>query len=230
MDGNGRWAKMKGLPRLQGHRAGTENLHRIIGAFFERGIKYLTLYAFSTENWTRPRSEVAGLFRILAEVIDREAEALRDKGVQLRHLGTLDGLSDAMRKRVHRALDMTRDNDAMIVSVAFNYGGRAEILDAVRRIVAGGLRAEDIDEALFSQHLYTAGLPDPDLVIRTGGEVRLSNFLIWQTAYSEYYATSSYWPDFDREEIEKALLAYSQRRRRYGGLDSAHPATAVQRG
>ncbi|MEW6033834.1 MAG: polyprenyl diphosphate synthase [Chloroflexota bacterium] len=226
MDGNGRWARLRGLPRLQGHRAGTENLHRVIEAFAQYKVKYLTFYAFSTENWTRPESEVKGLFRILSEVIDREAKLLRDRGVKLRHLGTLDGLSPRMQQRVHRALDITKDNEAMTVSIAFNYGGRAEILEAVRRIVSQGMKPEDIDETLLANHLYTAGLPDPDLVIRTGGEVRLSNFLLWQSAYSEYYATPTFWPDFGKEDIERALLAYSQRRRRYGGLDPEETATS----
>jgi len=218
MDGNGRWAQHRGKPRLQGHRAGTTNLRRVMKAFAEYKIKYLTLYAFSTENWARPRNEVEGLFRILSEVIDREAQFLRDQGVKLRHLGTLEGLSPAMQQRVQRALEMTQSNSRMIVSIAFNYGGRAEILEAIRRIISDGLDPKDLDEAVFSRYLYTSGLPDPDLVIRTGGEVRLSNFLIWQTAYSEYYATTTFWPDFGKEDIQKALLAYSQRRRRYGGL------------
>ncbi|MBI2957950.1 MAG: di-trans,poly-cis-decaprenylcistransferase [Chloroflexi bacterium] len=226
MDGNGRWAQVQGKPRLAGHRAGTANLRRVIEVFASYGIPYLTLYAFSTENWTRPRTEVEGLFRILSEVVDREAQFLADKGVKLRHLGTLEGLSPAMRKRVNHALAMTEHNAGMTVSIAFNYGGRAEILEAVRRIVEQGLRPEEIEETMFSQHLYTAGLPDPDLVIRTGGEVRLSNFLLWQTAYSEYYATPTFWPDFGREDIEKALHAYSQRQRRYGGLNSNHTSGA----
>lgn len=220
MDGNGRWARSRGLPRLQGHRAGTRNVRRVIEVFGEYHIKYLTLYAFSTENWSRPKAEVSGLFRILNEIIDREARMLREKGVQLRHLGTLEGISPDMRERVRRAVELTRSNDAMVLSVAFNYGGRAEILDAVRHMIDKGISSRDVTEAAFAQHLYTAGLPDPDLVIRTGGEVRLSNFLLWQTAYSEYYATPTFWPDFGREDIEKALLAYSQRQRRYGGIGS----------
>ncbi|MBI2858039.1 MAG: di-trans,poly-cis-decaprenylcistransferase [Chloroflexi bacterium] len=218
MDGNGRWAQHRGKPRLQGHRAGTTNLRQVIEVFAGYGIKYLTLYAFSTENWTRPKKEVQGLFRILGDVIDREAAFLRDQGVKLRHLGTLEGLSDAIQARVMRALEMTKQNDRIVVSVAFNYGGRAEILDAVKRVLSAGLKSEEINESVFSDYLYTSGLPDPDLVIRTGGEVRLSNFLIWQAAYSEYYATPTFWPDFGKEDIEKALQAFSQRQRRYGGL------------
>ncbi|MDO8472582.1 MAG: polyprenyl diphosphate synthase [Dehalococcoidia bacterium] len=228
MDGNGRWARMRGKPRLAGHRAGTANLRLVIEGFAKYGIKYLTLYAFSTENWTRPRAEVRGLFRILSEVIDREARFLHEKGVMLRHLGTLEGLSPAMQDRVCRALNLTKDNTGMVVSIAFNYGGRAEILEAVRKIIAEGLRPQEVDEAAFSARLYTSGLPDPDLVIRTGGEVRLSNFLLWQTAYSEYYATPTFWPDFGKDDVEKALLAYSQRQRRYGGLNEQPHSAATE--
>ncbi|HLC22872.1 MAG TPA: polyprenyl diphosphate synthase [Dehalococcoidia bacterium] len=227
MDGNGRWAKLRGLPRLQGHRAGTSNLHRVIELFAGYKIKYLTLYAFSTENWSRPKAEVRGLFRILSEVIDREAQLLHEKGVRLRHLGTVEGLSPGVQRRVQHALEMTKDNSSMTVSVAFNYGGRAEILEAVRKMIAKGMRPEEVDETTFAQCLYTAGMPDPDLVIRTGGEVRLSNLLLWQTAYSEYYATPTFWPDFDKEDADKALLAFSQRQRRYGGLNSDQSAGAT---
>lgn len=226
MDGNGRWAQLRGKPRLQGHRAGTENLRRVIDILSEYKIKYLTLYAFSTENWSRPIAEVKGLFRILSDVIDREAQYLHDRGMRLRHLGTLEGLSPEMQRRVLQAVELTKDNARMTISVAFNYGGRAEILEAVRKMIASGLRPEDIDETKFRQYLYSSGLPDPDLVIRTGGEMRLSNFLLWQTAYSEYYATPTYWPDFGRDDIEKALLSFSQRQRRYGGLNPDNPAGA----
>lgn len=228
MDGNGRWARMRGKPRLAGHRAGTANLRLVIEGFAQYGIKYLTLYAFSTENWTRPKAEVRGLFRILSEVIDREARFLNEKGVMLRHLGTLEGLSPAMQQRVCRVLDLTKNNSRMVVSIAFNYGGRAEILEAVRKIIAEGVQPDQVDEASFGARLYTRGLPDPDLIIRTGGEVRLSNFLLWQTAYSEYYATQTFWPDFGTDDIEKALLAYSQRQRRYGGLDGQPDRAATE--
>jgi len=218
MDGNGRWAKQRGLPRLAGHRAGTENIRRVIEGFAEQGVKYLTLYAFSTENWTRPRAEVRGLLRILEEVIGRETRNLHEKGVRLRHLGRLDGLSVKLKRAVHDAVEMTKDNTRITVNIAFNYGGRVEILDAIRRMLQDGVKAEQVDDALFSKYLYTADLPDPDLIIRTAGEMRLSNFLIWQAAYSEYYSTPVFWPDFDKAEIEKALLAYGQRERRFGGL------------
>ncbi len=217
MDGNGRWAESRGLTRLAGHRAGTENIRRIVRNFGNCGVKYLTLYAFSTENWTRPEEEVQGLLHILAEVIDRETENLHKEGVRLRHLGHLEGLSQELQSKVKWAIDLTRNNTEMTLNVAFNYGGRADILQAVRRIIRDGLPAEAIDESIFTRYLYTNGTPDPDLVIRTADEMRLSNFLIWQSAYSEYYATSTFWPDFDEEEVMKALNAYSQRERRFGG-------------
>ncbi len=216
MDGNGRWARARGLPRLAGHRAGTENIRRVLQACVEFGIKVLTVYAFSTENWGRPEEEVRGLMHILSEYIQREVGELHRNGVQLRHSGRLAGISEAMQEQIRDALELTKNNDRIILNVAFNYGGRAEILDAVRRIIADGIKPEQVDEALFNCYLYTAGLPDPDLIIRTGGEMRISNFLIWQAAYAEYYATPTYWPDFDREELRRALEAYARRDRRFG--------------
>jgi len=218
MDGNGRWAQSRGLPRLAGHRAGTENIRRILEACVEHGIKILTLYAFSTENWGRPSAEVRGIMRILEQTIDRELPELHQNGVQLRHIGRLEGISERLRRKVREAIELTRHNDRIILNIAFNYGGRTEIVDAVRHIVEAGVTPEQLDEALFSQYLYTAGLPDPDLIIRTAGELRISNFLIWQSAYAEYYATSTYWPDFDKEELYQALLEYSNRERRFGLL------------
>lgn len=220
MDGNGRWANNRGLPRLAGHRAGTENIRRIIRTFGNHGVKYLTLYAFSTENWNRPDEEVQGLFQILADVIDRESENLHKEGIRLRHLGDLDGLSDQLQQKVNGAIELTKNNSQMTLNIAFNYGGRADILNAVRRIIEEGLKPETIDETTFARYLYTNGTPDPDLVIRTADEMRLSNFLIWQAAYSEYYATPTFWPDFDEAEALKALKAFSQRERRFGGLIS----------
>jgi undecaprenyl diphosphate synthase len=216
MDGNGRWAQRRGLPRQAGHRAGTENIRRNIECFAEHEVEYLTLFAFSTENWGRPRKEVDALLRLVGRVINRELRALHENGVRLRHLGRLDPLSRRLQKQVQDAIELTKDNQRMTVSIAFNYGGRAEILDAIRRIVADGVPADKIDVELLDSYLYTAGLPDPDLIIRTAGEMRLSNFLLWQSAYSEYYATPTLWPDFDSEEIERALMAYSERRRRFG--------------
>ncbi|MBI2865824.1 MAG: di-trans,poly-cis-decaprenylcistransferase [Chloroflexi bacterium] len=223
MDGNGRWAKQRGLARLRGHEAGTENIRRVIRAFAQRGVPYLTLFAFSTENWRRPPSEVQGLFTILRRVIEREAENLHKDGVRLRHLGRLEGLSSGLQGAVRRALELTKDNTAITVNVAFNYGGRGEILDAVKHLLLAGVPPEQLDEGTFSRFLYTADLPDPDLIIRTAGELRLSNFLLWQSAYAEYYTTSALWPDFDEAHVGQALLAYAQRRRRFGGLSPQGP-------
>ena len=216
MDGNGRWARQRGLSRQAGHRAGTENIRRVIEAFAERGVKYLTLFASSTENWGRPKKEVDTLLRLLGRVINREIDTLHENGIRLRHIGRLDPLSPRLQKKVHEAIELTKNNQRMTVNVAFNYGGRAEILDAVQRIVADGLTPERINEEVFHSYLYTAELPDPDLIIRTAGELRMSNFLLWQSAYAEYYATPTYWPDFEAAEIDRALEAYSHRQRRFG--------------
>jgi undecaprenyl diphosphate synthase len=216
MDGNGRWAKSRGLPRLAGHRAGTENLRRIIEACIEFGIKYLTIYAFSTENWGRPHEEVQGLMRLFEDVIDRELQELYDQGVQLRHIGRLDRLRPAFREKVIKAIDHTAGNSRLVLNVAFNYGGRDEIVCAIQQIVRDGVKPEDVTDELVNQYLYTAGVPDPDLIIRTSGELRGSNFLIWQGAYSEWYFPSTYWPDFDKEELRRALLEFGHRERRYG--------------
>ncbi|MCC6805585.1 MAG: isoprenyl transferase [Anaerolineae bacterium] len=219
MDGNGRWAKARGLPRAEGHRQGTENLRRILRAAVENGIDILTIYAFSTENWSRPRAEVRMLLRILETVIDRELNELHEEGVQLRHIGQLEGISPALQKKIHHAMDLTRNNTRLILNIAFNYGGRDEIVHAVRRIIADGIPADQVNEQVISSYLYTSDLPDPDLIIRTSGELRVSNFLIWQGAYSEYYATPTYWPDFDEAELKHALEAYTQRKRRFGMTD-----------
>lgn len=216
MDGNGRWAQARGLPRLAGHRAGTENLRRIIRACVEFGVQYLTIYAFSTENWGRPPAEVRGLMRIVEDVIDKELDELHKEGVQLRHLGRLERLRPGLREKVVEAVELTKNNDRLTLNVAFNYGGRDEIVQAIQHMIADGLAAEDIDVNVVNRYLYTAGVPDPDLIIRTSGELRVSNFLIWQGAYSEWYFTPLYWPDFGREELLAALEDYSQRSRRYG--------------
>lgn len=216
MDGNGRWAKARNLPRLAGHRAGVENLRRILRACTEFGIKILTIYAFSTENWGRPEAEVRGLMNILESVIDRELNQLHANGVQLRHIGELSGLSPVLQQKVRRAIELTRHNDQLILNIAFNYGGRQELIQAFRRIVKDGIPPEEIDETLIDYYLYTAGQPDPDLIVRTAGEMRLSNFLLWQCSYAEYYSTPVYWPDFDREELLKAITNYAQRERRFG--------------
>ena len=217
-DGNGRWAEQRGLSRLAGHRAGVKKMRFLIEYFNDWQIKYVTLYGFSTENWGRPEDEVSGLFRILAERIDKDVPKLHKKGIKVRHLGRLEELPAWLQQAVNRAVELTKNNTGMTLSLAFNYGGHLEIIDAVRRIVTEGIPSEKIDEKLFSGYLYTAGLPDVDLLIRTGDELRLSNFLIWQTAYSEYYFAQVLWPDFTKEDIDKALLAYSQRERRFGAL------------
>jgi undecaprenyl diphosphate synthase len=218
MDGNGRWALARGLPRLLGHRAGTENLRRIITACVEFGVKYLTIYAFSTENWGRPREEVEGLMNILEDVIDRELAELNKEGVQLRHIGRLERLDPKLQEKVLQAIELTRHNDRLVLNVAFNYGGRDEIVNAIQKMIKDEVKVEDVTSDLVSHYLYTAGVPDPDLIIRTSGELRVSNFLIWQGAYSEWYVTSVYWPDFNKEEFRKALNTFSQRERRFGGL------------
>lgn len=218
MDGNGRWAQERHLPRLAGHRAGTENIRRIIQSCVEFGIEVLTLYAFSTENWRRPDREVQGLMSILAEVIDRETAELHKNGVRLRHIGELDGLPGSLRERVVRAMDLTRDNSRLTVNVAFNYGGRAEIVRAVQRIAADGISANAITEDLVDRYLDTGGQPDPDLIIRTAGEMRLSNFLLWQAAYAEYWSTPVYWPDFGPEDLYQALCDFAARQRRFGSV------------
>ena len=218
MDGNGRWAQEHGLPRLEGHRAGTENIRRLLRSCGEYGIKIVTIYAFSTENWFRPSDEVRGLIGILERVLEIEVENMHQEGVKLRHVGELEGLPDRLRKAVLDAIELTKNNDRLILNVAFNYGGRAEIVRAVKRLFEDSPDPNEIDEELFGGYLYTAGLPDPDLIIRTGGEMRLSNFLIWQSAYAEYYSTPTFWPDFDKEELTKALRAYARRERRFGRL------------
>ena len=221
MDGNGRWAISRGLPRLAGHRAGTENLRRIIEACIEFGVQYLTIYAFSTENWGRPHEEVQGLMRILEDVIDRELQELHDQGVKLRHIGRLDRLDASLRDKVLYAVEFTKDNDRLVLNVAFNYGGRDEIVCAIQRIIKDNVNADEINDELVSQYLFTAGVPDPDLIIRTSGELRGSNFLIWQGAYCEWFFTPTYWPDFDKEEFLLALEEFSQRQRRYGGVSES---------
>lgn len=221
MDGNGRWAADRGLPRAAGHRAGTENLRQILEACVDCGIKILTLYAFSTENWHRPYDEIEAIFAILEDVIDREATRLDREGVRIRHLGTLEGVPRNLATRIADAVGRTRENDRLIVNVAFNYGGRDEIVRAVQRLVAQGISPREIGEEAISANLDTAGLADPDLIIRTAGEMRLSNYLLWQAAYAEYWCTDVYWPDFDVTRFKQALAEYSHRQRRFGGLPAA---------
>jgi len=216
MDGNGRWAISRGLPRLAGHRAGTENLRRVIESCVEFGVKYLTLYAFSTENWGRPIEEVRGLMRILEDVIDRELMELHKQGTRLRHIGRLDRLKPSLRQKVLDAIEYTKDNERLTLCVAFNYGGRDEIVCAIQHMIEEGVSPDQVSAELVSKYLFTAGVPDPDLIIRTSGELRGSNFLIWQGAYSEWYFTPTFWPDFDKDELGVAIEEYKHRQRRYG--------------
>ncbi len=217
MDGNGRWAAKRYMPRLAGHRAGTNNISKVVEALAIRGIKYLTIYAFSTENWNRSDSEVTGLMSILEDVIETQTNILHDKGVKIKHIGRIDRISESLSRSIKKAEDITRNNEALILNVAFDYGGRSEIVDAIRKLISDGINYEQIDEEQVSKYLYTNGIPDPDLIIRTAGELRLSNFLLWQSAYSEYYCTQTLWPDFDENDIDEALEAYSSRQRRFGG-------------
>jgi undecaprenyl diphosphate synthase len=222
MDGNGRWANQRGLPRLLGHRAGTQNVRKIIGACIERGVRFLTLFAFSTENWLRPFEEVRGLMYLLGEYIDRETPHLHEMGVQIRHLGRIEGLSTGLQKKIQKAVDLTKNNSAITVCVALNYGGRNEIIHAIRTMVRKGIPLEEINEESFAAHLSTREIPNPDLVIRTSGETRLSNFLIWETAYSEFWFTPTFWPDFSQEHLDQAINDYSGRQRRFGSVPAVN--------
>lgn len=223
MDGNGRWARQRGLPRTAGHRAGVEALKEVLRAARDIGIKYLTAYAFSTENWRRPREEVDFLMRLLGEVIDQELAELHDSGVRLRVIGRQDQLSSALREKIRWAEEKTRANERAQLILAISYGGRAEITDMAKevaaRVAAGQLAAAEVSEALLDSFSYAPDIPDPDLLIRTGGEKRLSNFLLWHLAYTELYFTPQYWPDFGREQLYLALLDFQERERRYGGLE-----------
>jgi undecaprenyl diphosphate synthase len=218
MDGNGRWAEQRGLARMEGHEAGTENIRRITFRAGELGVKYLTLWAFSTENWRRPQEEVSGLMQILGRAILSETEDLHRQGAQLRHIGDLDALEPHLRESIHQAIDLTRNNTGIVLTLAFNYGGRHEIARAVRRIVAAGTAAEAITEDLIAQHLYTCDMPDPDLILRTSGEFRTSNFLLWQAAYAEWIFSPKLWPDFGPDDFAEAVAEYARRDRRFGAL------------
>jgi undecaprenyl diphosphate synthase len=218
MDGNGRWATQRHLPRLAGHKAGVNALRRVVELAADEHIEMLSVYAFSTENWGRPRAEVEGLMRLFWETIRSDLEKLHRDGVRLRHLGRLHDLSPDIQKAVNDSIELTRNNTRIGLNVCFNYGGRAEIVDAIRQIIADGRQPEMITEELIGSYLYTRDLPDPDMVIRTAGEMRVSNFLLWQTAYSEYYATPTLWPDFGREDLLEALESYHRRQRRFGRL------------
>ena len=218
MDGNGRWAKAHGLPRLAGHRAGTRNLRRIIRAAANAGIKHLTFYAFSTENWRRPEEEVSGLMGLLGEFIETETPELHKEGARLLHIGHLEHLEPQLRQKIENAIELTKNNTRIDVILAFSYGGRDEILTAVRKIVASGIPAEEITQQTLSENMFTVGIPDPDLIIRTSGEFRTSNFLTWQSVYSEWAFPQVFWPDFDETALAEILEDFSTRDRRFGGL------------
>ena len=218
MDGNGRWARQRNLPRLAGHQAGTENIRRITTRAAELGIGYLTLWAFSTENWSRPADEVEGILRILGETLPTETEELHKHGAKLQHIGTFEGLSQPLIEGIQHAIELTRDNTAITLTLAFNYGGRDEIVRAARQIVADGVKPQQVTAELFSRYLYTADMPDPDLIVRTSGEMRISNFLLWQSAYAEYHFSPKFWPEFGPQDLEIAVADYQTRERRFGGL------------
>lgn len=224
MDGNGRWAAKRGLARVEGHEHGTDNIRRITFAAGELGIEYLTLWAFSTENWRRPVDEISGIMRILGEAIERETEELHRQGARLVHIGSLDGLSDDLRQSVLDAIELTKNNTHLTLTLAFNYGGRQEMLTAIRNMIAAGLDPETVTEETVSSYLFTADIPDPDLIIRTSGEHRLSNFLLWQSAYSELFFTQVLWPDFGPDDLREAVADFGRRERRFGHVSAAAAA------
>lgn len=226
MDGNGRWARKRGLPRVAGHRSGINAVREVVEGCAELGVSVLTLYAFSVENWKRPVTEVRTLMLLLREYLNREIDNLDRNNIQFRTVGRTDQLDPSVRTELLKAIDRTRHNTGMLFVVALNYGGRAEIVDAVNRIIAN--RQQAVDEAEFERHLYTAGLPDPDLLIRTSGEMRLSNFLLWQIAYTEIYVTERLWPDFSRTDLYEAIVAFQKRERRYGGLGETPVLSAAK--
>ena len=218
MDGNGRWATQRGLSRLEGHRAGFKAIHDIVRYLSDLKIEYATFYAFSTENWNRPQEEVKGILRILGESIKREAADLHKNNVRIRWLGREEGLSPKLIKDIADAVKLTQSNTGLTLCLALNYGGRQEIIDAARRMADDKIPAAEINDKVFESYLYTSGMPDVDLLIRTADELRISNFLLWQSAYAEFYFTPVLWPDFSREELDRAIEAYRGRKRRFGGL------------
>jgi len=227
MDGNGRWAAKRGLPRIAGHQHGTNNIRRITTAAAEIGIEYLTLWAFSTDNWRRPQIEIDGILRILAEVIERETDELHRQGAQLRHIGSLEGLDAELQRSVREAVKRTEGNDRLVLTLAFNYSGRQELLAAVRAMISSGLSPESIDEATLESYLFTRDLPDPDLIIRTSGEHRTSNFLLWQSAYAELLFAPTLWPDFGPEDLLEAVAEFGRRERRFGGIPGDEPTSPL---
>lgn len=224
MDGNGRWAKQRGLPRAAGHRAGVETLRTIVEACCELGIPILTVYAFSTENWKRPEEEVSILMKLIVEYLRKEVNRFEQNGIRINPIGKLEALPEEPRRELYLAAEKTKNNNLLLLNVALNYGGRAEIVkaatDLARQVVQGKIQLEDIDENLFAKFLYTGEIPDPDLLIRPSGELRISNYLLWQLAYTEFWFTDTYWPDFRREHFVEALRDFQSRERRFGGLKS----------
>jgi len=222
MDGNGRWAQQRALPRIEGHRQGAKTAEDIARCCADFGIESLTLYSFSIENWKRPETEVNALMQLYSQYLVEIRPKLMKNNVKLIHLGRLAGLPAAVRQELTETVRMTADNTGMRLALALNYGGRAEIVDAVRKIAQeyreGQLQLEDIDEVCIGRYLYTAGLSDPDLLIRTADEMRVSNFLLWQISYSEFYVTETLWPDFNKASLESAVMAYAKRNRRFGGI------------
>jgi undecaprenyl diphosphate synthase len=224
MDGNGRWARSRNLPRVAGHRAGIESVRETVEASARLGIDVLTLYAFSRENWSRPRAEVRALMALIREYVRKELRTLLENGIRLNVIGRPDELPDAVRRELDRAVESTAAQDRLLLNIALSYGGRSEIVDACRALIREGVAPEDVDEAAIERRLYTAGQPDPDLLIRTSGELRVSNFLPWQIAYSEIWITDTLWPDFRRADLFRALLGFQSRERRFGGVDPVDPA------
>jgi undecaprenyl diphosphate synthase len=217
MDGNGRWAKLHGRSVNHGHRAGVRAIKRVMYACDDLGVKVLSIYAFSTENWSRSRREVGGLMRLFEETVRKEFDELNERGIRVFVSGRRDGLSAKLAGMLDEVQERTRDNRQGTLNVCLNYGGRAELVDAAKRLAADGVAAGDVDERAIAERLYVPGLPDPDLIIRTANESRLSNFLLWQSAYAEFYVTSTLWPDFDKPDLEEAIAEFNRRERRFGG-------------
>jgi undecaprenyl diphosphate synthase len=229
MDGNGRWARARRRRRLEGHRAGLKAIRRVLKACDELGVSVLSLYAFSTENWTRPRAEVDGLMRLFAQTLDREIDELDSEGVQLRITGRRDGLSPALLRKIEASEELTRHNQGRVLNLLINYGGRAEIVDAMRKLIAAGTDPATLGDEHIAGALYNPDLPEPELVIRTAGEQRISNFLIWETAYSEFHFSQTLWPDFEKADLVEAIAAFNARERKFGGLNQG-PAGAAAGG
>ena len=227
MDGNGRWAGERHLPRVEGHRAGVDAVRDVVESSARLGLEVLTLYAFSVENWKRPAAEVSTLMMLLKRYLRSELSTLLRNDIRFRVIGRIEELAPDIQAELQEAIARTSSNRGMLFNIALNYGGRAEIVDAARRAIEAGVRPEDLDETRFASFLYTAGQPDPDLMIRTSGEMRVSNYLLWQIAYAEIYVTETLWPDFRRRHLLEAVLAYQKRERRYGGIPS--PAAATSR-